>query len=501
MRAREFVAEALKPSQYRSMVKGWDSQRLADIFQRWPGTKNRTATRLYIDLPQNQTLIQPDPQVSNKLKQLGYEVVDYTRGLAKKTTAGNQNPTKIGKILAAAVQQGDNTANAILQKFQNDPKRGSTRAEYQGVVSRHPYDVAGMSTDRGWTSCQDLSTGTYCVYVPDDIKAGTLVAYMIRTDDPDIKSPVGRILLKPYINKNKQTAYAPHTETYGTVTKEFEKAVSQFAVWINKQTGVTGLFKINPKVYFDHDGEFDDNDSYINVVDPDASRPELIKILKKNSNHIKHILDAGIRPDEDLQRLAVSNNGYAIKYIVDAGIEPSKAVQLAAVRDLSSIIEHIVNAGIQPDKEVQMAAVNRNPGNIRYLAKAGIQPDEEVQIAAVSGSDNGINIRYIIDAGITPSEDVQIAAVGGLAEEAIYFITNAGIELSEKVQLAAMKKYAWVKITYIIKAVGRPSERVQLAAVDNDGDAIESIIDAGIEPSKAVVEKAKENGWRGEYKK
>ena len=500
MRAREFAAEALKPSQYRRLVKGWDSSRLADIFQQWPGEKNRTATRLYIDLPATQTVTPPNPQVSNKLQQLGYEVVDYTRGLARKKD-GNQNPTKIGKILSAAVQKGDDEANTALQQFQNDPKRGATRAEYQGVISRHPYDIAGMSTDRGWTSCQDLVGGSRCQYVPRDIKAGTLVAYMIKKDDVDIKAPVGRILLKPYINDKNQTAYAPHTETYGTVTKEFEKAVSQFAVWINKQTGVTGLFKINPKVYFNH-GKFDDNDSYINVVAPDASRPELIKILKKNSNHIKHILDAGIRPDEDLQRLAVSNNGDAIKYIVDAGIEPSKAVQLAAVRDLSSIIEHIVNAGIQPDKEVQIAAVNRNPSNIRYLVKAGIQPDEEVQIAAVSGSDNGINIRYIIDAGITPSEDVQIAAVrGGLLSPAIYFITNAGIELSERVQLAAMKENAWMNIRYIIKAGVRPSERVQLAAVDNDGDAIENIIDAGIEPSKAVVEKAKENGWRGEYKK
>lgn len=329
MRAAEFIAEALKPSQYRRLVKGWDSSRLADAFQQWPGEKNRTATRLYIDLPSTQTVTPPNPQVSNKLQQLGYEVVDYTRGLARKKD-GNQSPTKIGKILSAAVQRGDGEANTALRQFQNDPKRSATRAEYQGVVSRHPYDVAGMSTDRGWTSCQDLDGGSQCAYVPQDIQAGTLVAYMITKDDANIKSPVGRILLKPYINNQNQTAYAPHNESHGTVTDEFRKAVSRFAGWLNQQQGISGAFELHPDVYAaGGDGAMDQRSALprITPVSPDATEQEQIDLVRQDGNYIQSVLMAGITPSEPVQLAAVKQDGNAIRWLFMAGIKPSQDVR------------------------------------------------------------------------------------------------------------------------------------------------------------------------------
>jgi hypothetical protein len=321
MRAREFAAEALKPSQYRSMVKGWDSSRLADAFQQWPGQKNRTATRLYIDLPSTQTVAQAPDWVSEKIQQLGYEIVDYTRGLAQKKT-GNQNSTKIGKILTAAAQQGDSEATDALRFFQNDQQRTSTRAEYRGVISRHPYDVAGMSTDRGWTSCQDLVRGSQCHYVPQDIRAGTLVAYMIKKDDVDLKAPVGRVLLKPYINNQNQTAYAPHKESYGSVTDEFLQAVNRFAGWLNRQRGITGAFELHPDVY-----DSDNEQPRIVTVSPDATEQEQIDLVRRDGRYISSILLAGITPSERVQLAAVKNYGDAIRWLFAAGIEPSQDVK------------------------------------------------------------------------------------------------------------------------------------------------------------------------------
>jgi len=439
MRAKEFIHEALKPSQYRQMVKGWDSSRLAEIFQQWPGQKNRTATRLYIDLPATQTVLPPNPQVSNKLQQLGYEVVDYTRGLARKKD-GNQNPTKIGKILSAAVQRGDSEANTALQQFQNDPNRSATRTEYRGVLSRHPYDIAGMSTDRGWTSCQDLVSGSECKYVPKDIKAGTLVAYMIKKDDVDIKSPVGRMLLKPYINDKNQTAYARHNETFGSVTEEFKKAVNQFAVWINKQTGVRGgPFTIDPEVYADDEHQ-------MVVVDPNATKSELIEILKKDGENIKFILDAGIRPDEDLQVAAVLNDSDAILTLARAGFEPSERVQRAAIKHSAGAMRWIVDKdyiGVIPSEAVQLAAVNKNGRIIFFILTAGIKPSEAVQLAAVKRDEDYRTefdwdpiIQKIIDAGIKPSEAVQVAAVKRDVRNMRHLLM-ADIEPSKKVLAAA----------------------------------------------------------------
>jgi hypothetical protein len=451
MRAREFVAEALKPSQYRSMVKGWDSSRLADAFQQWPGEKNRTATRLYIDLPATQT-VQTDPQVYNKLQQLGYDVVDYTRGLARKKT-GSQNPTKIGKILTAAAQAGDDTANTILQKFQNDPKRASTRAEYQGVVSRHPYDIAGMSTDRGWTSCQDLVSGGQCQYVPQDIRAGTLVAYMITKDDVNINSPVGRILLKPYINDQNQTAYALHNESYGTVTNEFRQAVNRFATWLNNQQGLKGSFNLSRDVYYDG--------SYLGrrlvTVPPDATESELIDLVSGDSRGMQAILAAGITPSEAVQMAAVDYDSNALKALVDAGIEPSEQVQLAAVQGRMSggamriLADYLGEQGGQFSPAVQQAAVERNGNSLQYIINLGLLDGE------------------------VPSEDIQLAAVTS-RPEAIYWLLEAGI---------------------------RPSEAVQLAAVTQNGNAIKIILNdtnLNIKPSAEVRAAALANGWKGRRK-
>jgi hypothetical protein len=442
MRAREFVAEALKPSQYRDLVKGWDSSRLADAFQQWPGTKNRTATRLYIDLPTTQT-VQTDPQVYNKLQQLGYDVVDYTRGLARKK-AGNQNPTKIGKILTAAAQAGDDTANTILQKFQNDPKRAGTRAEYQGVVSRHPYDIAGMSTDRGWTSCQDLVGGSRCTYVPQDIRAGTLVAYMITKDDVNINNPVGRILLKPYINDQNQTAYALHNESYGTVTNEFRQAVNRFATWLNNQQGIKGSFYLSRDVYYD--GSY--LDRRLVTVPPDATESELIDLVSGDSRGMQAILDAGITPSESVQMAAVDYDSDALEALVEAGIEPSEQVQLAAVRSRMSVgamrilADYLGEQGVQFSPAVQQAAVERNGNSLQYIINLGLLdgdvPSEDIQLAAVTSRPEAID--WLLEAGIEPSEAVQLAAVtqNGNAIKFILNATNLNIKPSAEVRAAAL---------------------------------------------------------------
>jgi len=477
MRAYEFITEALKPSQYRNLVKGWDSERLADAFRQWPEKKNRTATRLYFDFPQTRTEIEPDTQVVDLLKQLGYEVVDYVQGLAKKI-GSNQNATKIGKILSAAVSQGNNEASTILQKFQKDPARAAMKT-YQGVVSRHPYDVAGMSTGRGWTSCQDLVKGSACEYVPRDIKAGTLVAYMIQTNDLDIKHPAGRILLKPYINDKKQTAYAPHKETYGTITAEFEQAVAKFASWLNNQTGVTGSFVMDPTVYGGKDR------LQLTIIPPNSTKQQLIDLLKQDPTDIRYMLDEPFRDkvDDKMLQMAVAKAPWVIRYVLDAGITPSEQVQLAAVTNNSHIIHYIIKAKIKPSEEIQLAAVTRYGLAIEYIIDAGITPSEQVQLSAVTN--DGDVIGHITNAGIKPSEQVQLAAVAN-DRKAIGYIFHAGITPSEQVQLAAVANNG-LAIGRIINAGIKPSEQVQLAAVTNDGGSIRHIIGAGkIKPSEQV---------------
>lgn len=109
------------------------------------------------------------------------------------------------------------------------------------VISRHPYDIAGMSTDRGWSSCMNLvkteGMENYSEYVEPTIMRGALIAYLIKDKDKNINSPTSRLLIKPYIRKGETINYAePNwvlfvSDIYGTVYPKFAKAVQR---WVNE---------------------------------------------------------------------------------------------------------------------------------------------------------------------------------------------------------------------------------------------------------------------------
>lgn len=82
------------------------------------------------------------------LKENGYltGVDNYIQGKAFKKN--DKNIYNIGKIL----QQFNN--QRLLEYFKTDVNRQAS-GEYVIVISRHPYDLAGASTDRNWTSCID----------------------------------------------------------------------------------------------------------------------------------------------------------------------------------------------------------------------------------------------------------------------------------------------------------------------------------------------------------
>ncbi len=378
---KDFLEEALKPSLYRPLVKGWDSKRLEDIFKLSPLEKDRRAFRLYFQFPQEEIKVEPHPEVAAALKDLGYEVDDYKKGLAIK----DRRKISIGKVLSKNP--------AALKVYMEDPARAGTQSKYEGVISRHPYDVGSMSTNRGWTSCQDLLAEPkhqQCEYIPKDIQAGTLIAYMIKANDRDIKSPVGRILIKPYINTSNETAYGIGRISYGTVTDEFKEEVENFVDWLNKQKKVKGLFQISSQVY-----RRSDVYSNIFVVSDDTPESELIQLVLNNPNIIRSIRN------------------------------PSEKIQLAAIEKDPYYIEDIKN----PTEKVQIIAIERDPDNIEIIKN----PSEKVQLVAVKNK--GSSIQFIKN----PSEKVQLAAIMQ-KPSSIQYIKNP----FEKVQLAALEKAPWL---------------------------------------------------------
>ena len=142
--------------------------------------------------------------------------IDYIKGTCTvEYSNGSHNIVKIGKILV----KGDvkwNDAPAI-NFFNTDPIRLGKDIQTLSdenrlciIVSDHPYDIAGMSYDRSWTSCMNIVDGDCKEMVECDIHHGTLVAYLCDTDDTNINRPYARFLIKPYkLQRPEYTGFDP----------------------------------------------------------------------------------------------------------------------------------------------------------------------------------------------------------------------------------------------------------------------------------------------------
>ena len=118
---------------------------------------------------------------------------DYTKGMVKVGFEnGKEREQKIGKF----IKDKD-----LLNRYANDPTRLVKNLKDKDMyicISNHAYDIAGMSANRNWTSCMNIFNGQMKSVVAEDIKYGTLVAYIVDKEDTNIETPIGRVLIKPY---------------------------------------------------------------------------------------------------------------------------------------------------------------------------------------------------------------------------------------------------------------------------------------------------------------
>jgi Leucine-rich repeat (LRR) protein len=122
------------------------------------------------------------------------------------------------------------------------------------VISRDPMDIARMSTGRRWRSCMTKGSVNFH-YVPKEIEAGTLVAYVVHQDDTGVDYPLMRILLKPFRNESGQTILVPNAvypsdQANNTgVEGLLRQAIGGFIRQQNQ--GHSGTYSMDPEVYTD----------------------------------------------------------------------------------------------------------------------------------------------------------------------------------------------------------------------------------------------------------
>ena len=206
------LLEALKPSQYRKYVKGWDHTKQAELF----GGKYRIYLPLdkYVDdSDDKQEESSVKSRLHDTLSTFGYELVDYKKGIAKDKY---KRDVSVGKVLNK-LQSKNPEINELRKEFEQDPVRFGLKQksmEKLVVISRHPYDIAGQSTGRGWTSCKNLKTGSMKKHVCPETKYD-LIAYLINANDRNIKNPIGRLMIHCFKTVDKsQTVFIAEEKIY-----------------------------------------------------------------------------------------------------------------------------------------------------------------------------------------------------------------------------------------------------------------------------------------------
>ena len=191
------------------------------------------------------------------------EIVDPTQG----TTLYKGREYKLGKFvtkLKNTVFKNSEYANKLEKLYQEFTTKKSNQPKlsrsYLIVISRHAYDVAGMSSGRGWISCMTLpgdskkpEGGQNVRYVACDVREGTMVAYLVLPDDTNIKNPVGRVLIKPYYHGvHNILVYRPEKKAYGNVPSTFLPAVNSIFNKVNSSKSLpSGRYKLPASLYPD----------------------------------------------------------------------------------------------------------------------------------------------------------------------------------------------------------------------------------------------------------
>lgn len=197
------------------------------------------------------------PDVVDHLSQHGYKISDYDKGLARDA---NGREMKIGKVL-----EKTKAPNKIFSAYENDPNRsalGKTASQFpssdlQVVISRHPHDIASMSTDRGWESCMNMRGGCNSHYLSRDVQEGTHVSFLTKKGDDTAEEPLARIAIKPfYGDQTSRKILHPEGRIYSTENGFDSRFTGAVRKWTeqNFPKGDKEVFKKSKDVY-DDDGE------------------------------------------------------------------------------------------------------------------------------------------------------------------------------------------------------------------------------------------------------
>lgn len=263
LKIEQFIKEALSLDYAKEYTEfGKDrSDKIKEKLNELFGGKQR----IYLPVEGSDFFVKSDVyrKIRNILSMAKYDF-DYIDGYAWDRDKP-KNKIRILKVLTKLSLSNDflkGELPEISKAYINDPARDLKNSKTNMVVlSQHPYDIAGMSTGRGWTSCMNLDTGCNRRYVEEDVKGGVFIAYFTNSNDTNIEKPFGRVLIKPYVKDGWSSSiydsrsydnvyFLPNISAYGSFTSEGSEVVNK---WLEEKQGLVprGNYYLPDELYAD----------------------------------------------------------------------------------------------------------------------------------------------------------------------------------------------------------------------------------------------------------
>jgi hypothetical protein len=305
------ITEALPPSvakEYTSIKRNQSiQQRLDSIFTELAkmegASTSKRGDRVYFPFSTSEGMVTHESpvkkEVEDALQGTDFKLKDYKMGVAIDKFG---REVKLGKALTKLGKTD------VLVKFRDDPTReASKKTDFIIVFSKHPYDIAGMSTDRGWTSCMNLYTGGFKKHIKWDVKEGSFVCYLTSVSDTNLNKPTGRIAVKPYVNveDKKDVLYSPEQKIYGTAPNDFLNTVNDVLSKIQGEK--IGKFELSRELYCDTSRELVKYPKEIQDILDGKSKPEnkseveqILSILEVENYKINDDLSVDVNGSVDI---------------------------------------------------------------------------------------------------------------------------------------------------------------------------------------------------------
>ena len=193
-------------------------------------------------------------EIQSILEPYDFSIKNYKDGVALDTKSNKE--IAIGKALNK-ISKKEPDAKELIDRYAAIKGKGATNKDEDLMIifSSAKYDIIGMSTGREWDSCMNvIEGGGNKSYVKIDLKEGSIICYLTTVSDTDLKKPLGRILIKPYINTKNREDVVLYAElrTYGKIPNP-EKFIDEVDDYMEKTQKLSGSYKRLGCLYRDSD--------------------------------------------------------------------------------------------------------------------------------------------------------------------------------------------------------------------------------------------------------